>query len=130
MEIGPLEVEVIKAVKKLKKASARDVVRCFEDSGNKIAYTTVATTLTRLFEKNFLKRNHRSYKGGKQYFYYFSGNARKTRKIVDASISRLVDAFGPSVVSAILESLEEVSPEKMDELKRRVAEEREKDADH
>lgn len=128
MEIGPLEAEVIKTVKELKKASARDVVRSFEERGKKVAYTTIATTLTRLYEKNFLTRNHHRYKGGKQYFYYFAGNEKRTRKIVDESISRLVDAFGPSVASAIQESLEEVSPERMDELNKRVAKERERNA--
>lgn len=128
MEIGPLEAEVIRAVKDLKKASARDVSMYIEEDGKKVAYTTIATTLNRLFEKNFLKREDQPYKGGKRYFYRIAEDAKRTRMIVDASISRLVDAFGPSVVSAILESLEEISPEKMDELKKRVAREREKDA--
>lgn len=130
MEIGPFEAETLNVVKRLKKASARDVLRYFEGDGKKVAYTTVATTLSRLFEKNFLKRKHRKYRGGKQYVYYFAENSKKTRKIVDTSISRLVSAFGPSVVSSILESLEEVSPEKMAELKRRIIEKGENDADN
>lgn len=130
MEIGSLEAEVLSAIKKLKRVSARDVMMHLNVDGKELAYTTIATTLNRLFEKKMLYREHRRYKGGKQYIYYAADDDQKRRKIVGTAITRLVDSFGPSAVSAIMEKLEEISPEKLEELKMRVAKKRGKDADN
>ena len=53
LQLGPLEVEVMEVVWKIEACNVRDVV---ERLDRKLAYTTVMTTLDRLFKKALLDR--------------------------------------------------------------------------
>ncbi len=53
LQLGPLEVEVMEVVWKIGACNVRDVV---ERLDRKLAYTTVMTTLDRLFKKTLLDR--------------------------------------------------------------------------
>jgi len=61
--LGPLEKRVLDAACKLKKANVRDVV---ERLDNEFAYTTIMTTLDRLFKKGYLERDEAQ---GRAYIY-------------------------------------------------------------
>jgi Predicted transcriptional regulator len=51
--LGPLERKVLETAWKLKRANVRDVVEAFKD---RWAYTTIMTTLDRLYKKGYLER--------------------------------------------------------------------------
>jgi predicted transcriptional regulator len=51
--LGPLERRVLDEAWKLEKANVRDVVQALD---NEFAYTTIMTTLDRLFKKGYLER--------------------------------------------------------------------------
>jgi predicted transcriptional regulator len=51
--LGPLERRVLETAWKLKKANVRDVVDALD---NELAYTTIMTTLDRLYKKGYLDR--------------------------------------------------------------------------
>ena len=51
--LGPLEMQVMNVVWSVGRCSVRDVV---ERLNSRLAYTTVMTTLDRLFKKGFLER--------------------------------------------------------------------------
>ena len=53
LQLGPLEVDVMEAVLQFGAGNVRDVAGRLE---RKLAYTTVMTTLDRLFKKGFLER--------------------------------------------------------------------------
>src|SRR6185436_9923861 len=68
VELGKLEREVMEFVWSRGEVSVRDF---YEQDSNQLAYTTVMTTLDRLFKKGLLDRR----KDGKAFFYV----ARQTR---------------------------------------------------
>ena len=52
-QLGPLEQQLLESLWQRKSATVREVI---EDGGLKLAYTTVMTTLDRLYKKNLLDR--------------------------------------------------------------------------
>ena len=60
--LGKLERQVLEEAWRLGEVSVRDIYRAFEE---RVAYTTLMTTLDRLFKKNLLKRR----KDGRAFLY-------------------------------------------------------------
>lgn len=84
-----------------------------------IAYTTIMTTMDRLAKKNILKRS----KIGKAYEYTpaFSCeelNTKTSQKIVD----QLVQNYGDLAIAQFIDVIDNTSPKKLQELKRRLDE--------
>ena len=117
MELGRLEANVLGAVQKLGKATARQVMEEVE-SGH-LAYTTVSTVLGRLHQKGMVNRTRVLGRGGRKYLYCLSSRDLQL-SIADGAVRRLVNAFGPSIVPAIYASLEEISKKEVEDLKRQV----------
>ena len=124
--LGPLEIQVMEVIWTDGESSVRDVV---EKLGNKLAYTTVMTTLDRLFKKGLLDR-HKSERA----FLYSSRlssqewERRRAGDLVagflagpepsrDLLLSSLVDAVGQHDVQ-LLDELEEKIRNKRRELLR------------
>jgi len=125
MALGELEAEVLGAVQKLGKASARDVLE--EISTRHLAYTTISTVLNRLYQKGMLKRTEVIGRGGSKYLYSSVDSSVDFRvNTVNKALCRLVSAFGPSIVPTIYDSLNELSEEKVAQLRRRTAKVKEK----
>lgn len=120
MELGDLEAEVLGAVSTLRQASARNVLGHLSKD-RRIAYTTVSTTLDRLYRKGLLSRERRTGRGGVQFVFSPAKSPRVADKFVTKALDKLVQAFGPSVVPRIYERLEELPAEQLRELGRRVA---------
>jgi BlaI family penicillinase repressor len=116
---GKLQVETLHALQKLGKASTRDVL--MELRGKKqIAYTTVNTVLDRLYRRGLVKRSKAPGRGGKKYIYSPATRAYLRSNIVPQALNTLVSAFGPSVISAIHEGLEDISKEENEKSENRV----------
>ena len=119
MALGELEAEILGAVQKLGKASAREVMK--EVSARHLAYTTISTVLDRLYQKGMVKRARVIGRGGTKYVYSTVSSTNLRVSLVNRTLDRLVSAFGPSIVPTIYDSLEEISKEDAADLKRKVA---------
>ncbi len=123
MSLGPLEMEVLRVMKKLGKASARQVLRELS-SERELAYTTIITTLERLRQKGLLRRESIPWRGGAKYLYSGAQNEKKQEQIVGKAVNALIEAFGSVAVSTIYKRLEEIPEEKLESLKAKVKERR------
>lgn len=124
MALGELEAEILGAVHRLGKVSAREVMN--EVSSRHLAYTTISTVLDRLYQKGMVKRDEVISRGGTKYLYSSSSSSHLRASIVNKTLDRLVSAFGPRIVPIIHDSLDEISKEEAAELKERIVKIREK----
>lgn len=124
MEFGELEAEIYGIVKRSGEIAARDVLDKVNSKGASLAYTTVSTTLDRLYKKGLLKRKGAPARGGLKYLYHSAEDPKVQKEVVRSAVDKLVNAFGPTVVSAIYERLENISPSELDVLKKRIEDKR------
>jgi predicted transcriptional regulator len=97
MELGELELAVLRAVRNLESATSGtiyDEVRKSRD----VAYTSVTTTLYRLVDKDLVAIRKESEKK----IYYRVKEGRAYRKAMAVMIHRVVDTFGGEAVSYLL----------------------------
>lgn len=118
-EIGDLEADVLKTLKRLGGASAGEMMEELKP-GRVLAYTTVSTTLDRLHRKGLLARRSVSGRTGQKYVYSFPGNPGLEKQVVNRMVDKLVSAFGPSVASTIYDRLSEVSPDEAAKLRETI----------
>jgi predicted transcriptional regulator len=119
LSLGDLQADILGALQKLGKASARDIMKEIV-SKRQIAYTTVSTVLDRLYRKGLVRRSKVIGRGGMKYLYYSTPSADIQTNLVQRALNQLVNAFGPSIVPIIYDSLEKISNEETNELKRKV----------
>ena len=119
MELGELEAAVIGSVVRLGKASARQVAADLEPSRG-LAYTTISTTLDRLHRKGLLAREEVIGRGGSRYIYRVHSEDKVRGRIVKGFVDRLVVAFGPSVISALHDYMDDIPKDKLKRLEEKV----------
>ena len=117
--MGELQAEVLGALQRLGKGSARDVMREIGTEKD-LAYTTVSTVLGRLHKKGLVRRAKVAGRGGEKYVYRVVAHGDMKTSLVQKTLSSLVSAFGPSVVPTIYESLEQLSKGEVADLKAKV----------
>jgi len=115
-ELGPLEMEVLGIVEKCGPQSVTVLQAELKRRGSALAYTTVMTVLSRLYEKGALTR----VKDGKRFVY---SAAHGSRAIKAGMLNRIKAALfqgrGASPVTALLET-EKLSTADLQELRRWV----------
>ena len=119
MELGQLEAAVLGSVVRLGKASARQVAEDLEPSRG-LAYTTISTTLDRLYKKGLLTRDEAVGRGGSRYIYHLHSEDRVKGKIVKGFVDRLVIAFGPSIISTLHNYMDEIPKDQLKRLEEKV----------
>ena len=122
MELGELELAVLRAVRNLRSATSGaiyDEVRRSRD----IAYTSVTTTLYRLVDKDLAAVRKESEKK----IYYRLKEGRAYRKAMASMIDRVVDTFGGAAVSYLLENPGPVDEIKLASLRAQVEKRRSKE---
>ena len=119
MELGELEAAVLGTVVRLGKASARQVAEDLEPSRG-LAYTTISTTLDRLYKKGVLARDEAVGRGGSRYIYSLHSEDRVKGKIVKGFVDRLVIAFGPSIISTLHNYMDEIPKDQLKKLEEKV----------
>ncbi len=119
MELGELEAAVLGSVVRLGRASARQVAEDLEPSRG-LAYTTISTTLDRLFKKGVLTRDEAVGRGGSRYIYTLHSEDRVKGKIVKGFVDRLVIAFGPSIISTLHNYMDEIPKDQLRKLEEKV----------
>ncbi len=117
--LGKLEREVMETVWQYREASVRHV---FTGLGERIAYTTLMTTLDRLYKKRLLDRR----KEGRAFIYFprFSSEELEhgvTEDVIDCLISSRNKRIEP-VLACIVDAVSERDYVLLDELERLVKE--------
>ncbi len=125
MELGDLELAVLRAVRTLSEASSGEVfdeVRKTRD----IAYTSVTTTLYRLVDKDLITVRKQS---EKRVFYRIK-DGRAYRKAMAAMVDSLLDTFGGAAVSYMLEDPGRLRVQPDEALRQQVDRRRKREAQH
>jgi predicted transcriptional regulator len=118
--IGELESEVLSVLQYNGKATASEVLEVLAKKRDKIAYTTVSTTLDRLYKKHLLERKGIPGPGGFKYVFSIGKDRKLRSRIVESSFGRLTNAFGDSAYSALYKHIETMEPEELEHLKKQV----------
>ncbi|HYM39987.1 MAG TPA: BlaI/MecI/CopY family transcriptional regulator [Thermoplasmata archaeon] len=115
--LGPLEQEIVAALKELREGNTRAVLEGLRRRNKRVAYTTVSTVLTRLQAKGVIERRSESFKGGERYIYVY-------RDIEDAYIDDLlgglVSTFGRPGVEHLAHRLEGLGEDDLKRLRERL----------
>ena len=122
MELGELELAVLRAVRNLGSATSGaifDEVRKSRD----VAYTSVTTTLYRLVDKDLIAIRKESEKK----IYYRVKEGRAYRRTMATMLDRVVDTFGGAAVSYVLENPGPVDEAQLASLKSQVEKRRSKE---
>src|SRR5438445_1395312 len=119
LALGKLERQVLEEAWRRREVSVRDIYLAFEE---RIAYTTLMTTLDRLFRKQILDRR----KDGRAFFYSpavsreeFEHGIRED--VIDGLLGHGAEGVRP-VLACIVETVSEHDRELLDELERLVKE--------
>lgn len=115
--LGALETEVLSTLRELEEAPARDVRQALGRRGTKVAYTTVATILSRLFDKGLVRRRRETCRGGERYVYR---PAAVEQKYLVNLLRGVVAMFGPAGVVHLTEEIAKLDPSQERELFRRL----------
>ncbi len=125
MELGDLELAVLRAVRTLGEATSGDVYEEIRKSRD-VAYTSVTTTLYRLVDKDLVAQRRQS---EKRVFYRIK-QGRAYRKAMAAMVDSLLDTFGGAAVSYILANPDRLRVDERGDLETQVAQRRTREALH
>jgi len=115
MELGELELAVLRAVRNLGSATSGAIFEEVRKSRD-VAYTSVTTTLYRLVDKDLIAMR----KASEKKVYYRLKEGRAYRKTMASMIDRLVETFGGAAVSYILDNPQPTSEDKIGSLRGQV----------
>lgn len=105
--LGELEQQVMDVLWQQKQCHVRDVQTELNKS-KKLAYTTVATLLQRLYDKKLVNRKEE--KSG----YVYSPNVSKekyTKSIANSFLKNFIDSYGDTAIASFAESIEKLPTE-------------------
>jgi predicted transcriptional regulator len=111
--LGPLESEVMLVVSELEDASVRDVL---DNLSRPLAYTTVMTTLDRLYRKSLLERR----KFGRGFLY-------KVGQYLPSAHLRTIErrsSTAANLISSLVEAVSSYDENTLNELEKKIAERR------
>ena len=119
--LGKLEQNVLQEIWRRDEASVRDIYVAF---GEKVAYTTLMTTLDRLYKKNLLTRR----KDGRAFVYVAAVSPDELEQgiredVIDVLLGHGADAVQP-VLACIVDTVSLRDRELLDELDRLIKEKR------
>ena len=116
--LGALERQVLEQVWKSGTMSVRDVQRALGDDS---AYTTIMTTLDRLYRKRLLKRR----KEGRAFFYSPAMSKEEfEHSVAKDIIGGLLDRGAEPIIASIVDAVSDHDRELLDDLERLVREKR------
>ena len=115
--LGALESDVLRSLRELDEAPARRVREALQRRGRRLAYTTVATTLGRLWSKGFVRRRRETCRGGERFVYR---GVDFERQYLQQMLQGVVRLFGPTGVVHLNEELAKLDPARERDLRRRL----------
>jgi len=97
--LSPLENDVLKVIWPDKKKKVRDVYNSLKDK-RKVALSSVAVILDRLYEKGVVDRKAETCRGGMRYIYFPKKNKKEFEKsVVEGAVEDLIHKFGSTAVA-------------------------------
>ena len=108
VSLGELEQQVMDILWESKNGSARDVLEKLEKN-RKLAYTTVATILQRLYEKGLVKRVEN------KSIHIYSPKVSKesySKNIAQSFLKKFINSFGDTAIASFAESIDTLPQEK------------------
>ena len=113
--LGELQADVMSIFWRRESATVREALDDLNGRRKqKLAYTTVETLVSRLWQRGLLKREPE----GRGFRYRASRNREELlTELSDELIDRLLDDFGEVAVARLGERLEQLDPERMKKLK-------------
>lgn len=111
---GELELSILKSMRKLGRATVRDI---YEALGSEGSYTTIMTVMSRMAEKGELRRE----KEGKQYVYWAGSQSHSPSKNILQRIQEKI--FGGkkvAMVSYLLDTDQEISDQELEEIEKLI----------
>ena len=115
--LGSLETEVLISLRELQEAPARAVRQALDRRGVRVAYTTVATILSRLYAKGLVRRRREPCQGGERFVYR---PAEVEQKYLRNILRGVVAMFGPAGVVHLNEEIAKLNPTEEKALRRRL----------
>ena len=115
--LGSLEAEVLAALRQAREASAREVRGRLKSHHVDVAYTTVATILSRLHAKGLVRRRREACRGGSRFVYR---PVDFERQYLRSMLKGVVELFGPAGVVHLSEELGKLQPAEERKLRRRL----------
>lgn len=116
-KLGSLELEVLGLLEGTEPSSVTDIQQRLKDKGHALAYTTVMTVLSRLYEKGLLRRE----KNGKQYVYSLAKKAESFRQGVLSKVySALFQNDRLKPIAALIEDDDALTTTELRELRKLV----------
>jgi predicted transcriptional regulator len=102
--LGPLEANIMEAIwSKKTPVSVREIYEALKQTKN-LAYTTIMSTMDRLFEKHLLDRKIEKGKGGLYYVYWPAFEKQVFQKsAVREVLSSLISNFGDVVANCLVD---------------------------
>ena len=108
LSLGELEQQIMDIVWENKSCSARDVLTKIEKD-KKLAYTTVATILQRLYDKKLLNRKENV--AGHIYSPKVS-KERYTKNVAQSFLKSFINSFGDTAIASFADSIDKLPDEK------------------
>jgi predicted transcriptional regulator len=115
--LGSLETEVLAVLRGLQEAPAKRVREELSARGVAVAYTTVATILSRLWAKGLVQRKREACQGGERYVYRYRDIEHR---YIQTLLRRVVALFGPAGVVHLNEEIAKLRPAEERALRRRL----------
>jgi predicted transcriptional regulator len=116
--LGALESKVLASLRELEEAPAAKVRANLSRRGTHVAYTTVATILSRLWAKGLVRRRRETCRGGERYVYRYAPGL-ENRYLSDL-VKGIVRVFGTAGVVHLNEELSKLRPSDEREVRRRL----------
>jgi predicted transcriptional regulator len=119
--LGKLERQILEEIWRSEEVCVRDIFVAFEE---RVAYTTLMTTLDRLYKKQLLSRR----KAGRAFYYAALVSAAELEQgiredVIDGLLGRGAEGVEP-VLACIVDAVSERDRELLDELDRLIKEKR------
>jgi predicted transcriptional regulator len=120
--LGTLETQVMEAIwDAAEPVAVEDVRTKLEAQGKESAYTTIMTTMSRLFDKGLLQREQR----GRAYYYWPTlSRSELDRSVTRRVIDGLLASFTEPAISYFVEAVRDGHPEQFDQLAQIIDEHR------
>lgn len=116
--LGALETKVLTSLRGLEEAPAAKVRADLTRRGTRVAYTTVATILSRLWAKGLVRRRREPCRGGERYVYRYAPGLEN--QYLSNLVKGVVRMFGPAGVVHLNEQISKLHPADEKELRRRL----------
>lgn len=106
--LGNLEKDVMDIIWEMKSCSARGVLTVLQKD-RKLAYTTVATILQRLYDKGLVAR-----KNDKSGYIYTPKITKQlySKNIAQSFLKKFIDSFGNTALASFVESIDKLPAKK------------------